>query len=369
MYSKLLLLFLALLIGLVTFNPVRISPRFICLFLMFMSFLVALFFIREDIESAATYLGYVVRWSIAFLFVILFSKERFILAYSNIAFCYSLIAIPLFVFGYLFPDYIYTLPISFNDAGTGYRHIFIYFYQGVSQWNYRNSGLFWEAGAFQVFLMLALIFESFVVKGRIYRRLCIILCMLTTFSTLGIAIVIFYMVGFLSNNYRFSYYIMPTLFAPLFLLFSPIWDVILIKFSSGHSSGSERLIGQLADIEIFTEFPVFGIGLDEYSRYFSRVAIEMGAYIPTSTNSFLGMLSLNGIVYTLIVISCYFAFFLFLKGHFGQKIFAILCLSLVLTTQGVMNQLLFICIILYGMNDISKFLIMKKHDNQEACSP
>jgi hypothetical protein len=272
---------------------------------------------------------------------------------------YSAVAIIFFIIGFIFPNYIVNLPVAFNDAGTGYRHLIIYFYQGISSWNYRNAGLFWEAGAFQVFLMLALLFESFIINGKRYRRLILISCMLTTLSTLGVAIVLVYLIAFFSKRPRLSHFVLPTICLPLFLFYAPIRDLVLAKFSSGHSSGSERLIGQIADIQIFTESPLFGVGLDNYSSYFDQIATQLGAYIPTSTNSFLGMLSLNGIIFSSVVFICYTSFFFFLKIRFELKVFIYLFFSLVLCTQGITNQLLFICLVLYGMRDILALLGMK----------
>jgi len=353
-YSSFLLLFTGLLTFIVfVLHKTTYKVNFLIFLFLIIAFLGILFFIREDFQSVSTYFGFYFRFFIAFLLVSLIDRDFFIRSYTNFFVYYGFFSLIMYVIGLIFPEFIYSLPTSYNDAGTGYRHLYIYFYQGIELWNFRNAGIFWEAGAFQVFLVLALIFESFILKGNKIRRIILILSIISTFSIIGIVILGLFVGLFLFNKKSKMAFLTPILLIPLVLTNGYIQDIMDAKFAGNHSSGNERLVGQIADIKVWTDYPLFGAGLERYEQVFKAYGYELGAEIPTSTNSFTGMMALNGLLYSLLIFTSLFLFVFSLKISLKEKLLISLIFILLLSSQGVLNQILFLCLIFYGVQSLT----------------
>lgn len=353
-YSSFLLLFTGLLIFIVfILHKITYKVNFLIFLFLIIAFLGILFFIREDFQSVSTYFGFYFRFFIAFLLVSLVSRDFFIRSYTNFFVYYGFFSLIMYIMGFISPEFIYNLPTSYNDAGTGYRHLYIYFYQGIELWNFRNAGIFWEAGAFQVFLVLALIFESFIIKGNTSRRIILILSIISTFSVIGIVIIGLFIGLFLSNKKSKMTFLIPLLLVSLVLTNGYIQEMIDSKFTGTHSSGNERLVGQIADIKVWTDYPLFGAGLEKYEQVFKAYGYDLGAEIPTSTNSFSGMMALNGLWYSLFIFSSLFLFVFSLRISLKEKLLVSLIFILLLSSQGVLNQILFLCFLFYGIQNLT----------------
>lgn len=130
---------------------------------------------------------------------------------------------------------------------------------------------------------------------------------------------------------------------------SILWD----KFNGENISGVDRITGQLADIELFLSAPIFGVGFAEYLGSFERIAYSLGAFAPTSTNSFTGLLALNGVLYSLLLFLPMFYFFIFCEIETRERVAMIAVYILLLSSQGLFNQILFLTILFYGLgNDL-----------------
>lgn len=353
-YSSFLLLFTGFLIFTVfILHKTTYKVNFLIFLFLIIAFLGILFFIREDFQSVSTYFGFYFRFFIAFLLVSLISRDFFIRSYTNFFVYYGFFSLIMYVIGLINPEFIYNLPTAYNDAGTGYRHLYIYYYQGIELWNFRNAGIFWEAGAFQVFLVLALIFESFILKENKRRRIVLVLTIISTLSVIGIVIIGLFIGLFLFNKKSKIAFLTPFLLIPLVLTNGFIQEMIEAKFEGTHSSGNERLVGQIADIKVWTDYPLFGAGLEKYEQVFKTYGYDLGAEIPTSTNSFSGMMALNGLLYSLLIFSSLFLFVFSLRISLKEKLLVSLMFILLLSSQGVLNQILFLCFLFYGIQNLT----------------
>lgn len=353
-YSSFLLAFTALLIFIVfVLHKRTFKVSFLIFLFLIIAFLGILFFIREDFQSVSTYFGFYFRFFIAFLLVSLVNRDFFIKSYTNFFVYYGFFSLIMYIIGFISPEFIYNLPTAYNDAGTGYRHLYIYYYQGIELWNFRNAGIFWEAGAFQVFLVLALIFESFILKENKRRRIVLVLTIISTLSVIGIVIIGLFIGLFLFNKKSKIAFLTPFLLIPLVLTNGFIQEMIEAKFEGTHSSGNERLFGQIADIKVWTDYPLFGAGLEKYEQVFKTYGYDLGAEIPTSTNSFTGMMALNGLLYSLLIFSSLFLFVFSLRISLKEKLLVSLMFILLLSSQGVLNQILFLCFLFYGIQNLT----------------
>jgi hypothetical protein len=314
-------------------------------FILLLLFQLGLLLIRSEYIFIKEYSGVLIRLVIVFLFTRLIHINEFKILYTKIIYYYSIISLVFYFYGVFFLKSILNLPIMYNDAGTGYRHSFIYFYQGIKLWNFRNSGLFWEGGAFVVFLTFALVFQRFYLKRNIKREIILILTILTTLSTVGYAIILLYFVSRL--NFKKLYHILLfTIVSLLAVLTHFVQDIFINKFDGKNISGIDRLTGQIVDLKLFSDSPIIGVGYTRYLTEFRELAFALGSIAPTSTNSITGLLALNGFIYTVLIFTPFFLFFW--RGHSKTlSILRLLMIVLVIISQGIFNQLIFLSLIFY----------------------
>ena len=165
-YNYLLILFLIVLLF-VVFVKSKIIKVSLFSFLFLISvtlFLLLHLIMKNSFTYMNSYFGLLARFTIAFLITQIFTFRSFIEKYIVIISIIVFISLLFYFGGILRPDLISSLPVSYNDAGTGYRHLYIYFFQGISSWNRRNSGIFWEGGAFQLYINVALLFRLFYLR-------------------------------------------------------------------------------------------------------------------------------------------------------------------------------------------------------------
>jgi len=349
-YSVSLVLFLFLLVCLSpVFRGVKFPVDSLFYLLLMASFLLILLFFRGEFDNLKEYVGVVGRLIIAYLVTVMVGKRKFIEIYTDILVFYSAFSLIMFSVGLVFLDFILSLPISFNDAGTGYRHLYVYFYQGIDTWNFRNAGMFWEPGAYQVFLSLALVFEIYFVNKSSVRKAILIAAIASTVSTIGLLVLVILSFVRLFSMKPLKSYILFAFFISVLLVFD-IFDTLLgNKLDGVNISGVDRIVGQLADIQLFLSAPIFGVGFSAYPESFKSAAYALGAFAPTSSNSFTGLLALNGFIYSLLLFLPMFAFFLRTSLKISDRVLMLAIYIMLLSSQGLFNQLLFILIMFYGI--------------------
>lgn len=157
-------------------------------------------------------------------------------------------------------------------------------YVSVIKWegSLRNCGVFWEPGAFQVFLNLALLFELFVIKrekGSFSRLALYILTIATTVSTAGLLnmclLILAYIFATGINGRQRNILILLILIALGWFLFSTeIISSIEYKFGTETGEAASNVTSRtepfLIDLEIMASNPL-GIGADRYAEELNRI--------------------------------------------------------------------------------------------------
>lgn len=141
----------------------------------------------------------------------------------------------------------------------------------------RNSGPFWEPGAFAIFLMIAIIFQYFKSKNIFVRsNLVFLIALLTTFSTTGylsffILIFLVYFLKISSVNSLISNFFVLTPITIIFFFAFQYFDFLGQKFIQDYNDASydvgSRFGSALADYKLIIENPVIGYGRDFSSMY------------------------------------------------------------------------------------------------------
>ena len=352
-YNYLLILFLIVLLF-VVFVKSKIIKVSLFSFLFLISvtlFLLLHLIMKNSFTYMNSYFGLLARFTIAFLITQIFTFRSFIEKYIVIISIIVFISLLFYFGGILRPDLISSLPVSYNDAGTGYRHLYIYFFQGISSWNRRNSGIFWEGGAFQLYINVALLFRLFYLrrfsKRDVFINLLLLSGIITTFSTIGILFLLFQLLLIFNREkliVKFTIY-----FLLFLMIFSTdfVYTLIISKFLSSSSSGSERLIGMISDLVMFFNFPILGAGFEYINTHFDRIAYSLGSQVPSSTNSITGSLAMYGLFFTMYILTPLLRLPKYISSKLVEQITAFIIILLLLSSQGVLYQLLFICLMFY----------------------
>lgn len=211
--------------------------------------------------------------------------------------------------------HLFPLRVSINhEEGivTHYTNIYI----ALLRWEgaRRNHGIFWEPGAFQVFLNVSLMFELFILKEdrKTYLRLIVLIfAIATTLSTASITNLLVLLLAYLlssdTKNKKQNLILLLSLVAISSVLFgSQVIENIEYKFGlkTGVVSGNvtSRIQPFLLDLKLMSE-NLFGVGIDRYAIELTRLKNELGMYFHSSSctqtvfGASFGIMSLMLIIY------------------------------------------------------------------------
>nr|WP_321409390.1 O-antigen ligase family protein [uncultured Carboxylicivirga sp.] len=137
----------------------------------------------------------------------------------------------------------------------------------------RNSGPFWEPGAFSGFLIIALLFNS-IRKKYLWNRknVILILGLISTFSTTGLIGLLYVIISYylVHQNVKRRIVFVPVLIVGVIYLFVSvdfIGDKIMRKLSFTDYTYNTRFKSAQKDIIDFAQSPFVGLGRAEKTRF------------------------------------------------------------------------------------------------------
>lgn len=348
-YSSFLLCELAFLIAIFFIIGPKIDLNVVAFFMAFVVLSICSMLYNESLGKSDV--GSLIRLIIAFFLVLIVDFDKFSRAYTRIMSWLALTSIFFYVFGVLL-SVNNLLPLVYNDAGTVYSHAFIYFYQGGSDWNYRNAGIFWESGAFAAFLALALILNDLKSKEYLRWQVQIFLALLLTLSSfafliLSLAMLYYVFHSAIKDKRRIESYlaILVAIGMVGYFIVPNLIDHFETKLVMTNISTLDRYVGMLADISIISSSSIFGVGYDRYFDQFEPIALSFGAVAPTSTNSYLGIAAVKGIPFAIIFTVLYLLLF-----KLKCKSSLVLTIAFLIPVfQGLFNFPLFYALVLYAV--------------------
>ena len=183
----------------------------------------------------------------------------------------------------------------------------------------RNNSIFFEPGAYQIFLNAAIFMLIFVnieissMKRWVYLTI-LVMTLVSTFSTTGYLIFAAMFVLFLlvSRDLSTSYKVLMVgvLFFALAIFSTQFYSVIFYKIDSVLSTqaitdGSDRRgLDALVDMEIF-KMHLFGVGHEKYTELFSATG-HIDSEFSASSNGITGTLAIYGLPFSLFLFSSYY---------------------------------------------------------------
>jgi len=293
------------------------------------------------IVCVSIFVGWIVCVSISQnLFLIMYGKAMMFLS------VFSLIS--LFTYE-LLPFVIKAFPIAHQNAYyVSYNLIFSVITQTGDL--LRNYGVFWEPGAFAVFLCIALWAELFFQETKLINVIIYITTIITTFSTFGLITCFMLLITYLFRNKSINNKIRNMIV--LFLFFAIVWLVlygesfineIFGKIINMNESATTRWNSIVYVGQLFLSAPVFGVGISRFLDFSEEYLSGM------ATNTFMNCIAMHGILGGSIPIIGSLRFFVKVKAPSLSKLMLFFFGILLFSTQAFEQISLFYAFVFYGL--------------------
>lgn len=295
-------------------KSIIINKRFIGIVLILCVNVVATtLFMKESTDYAIILVIFIL-----YSFVVISSVEFKLFAriYTRTMFIAGLFSILVYFCMLVFPDIIKAFPLVLNINGYAVHNVGLAYasFRGAPL---RNMGFFWEPGAFQTFLVFAMLFEIFVFQmRRKWNIIVFILAIITTWSTAGIinllvlaSIMVLYLNQGKRNRYVNVFVVLVMSATVLLWIYSnlptgmqyAVFGKVARYFgneTSSFTSASVRFDSITIPIVSFFSSPLFGVGVDGLKDAMSVRGHNM------TTNTILNWFAVYGGIYgTLMLIS------------------------------------------------------------------
>lgn len=350
---------------LINYRKIKFSMHKVIIFtlILFLSLLTHL------INSDNTY-NYSIFWialSCAFLISLAIDIDRFINVFINIIFFIAVFSLITYSLIFISPSLFSFIPVYTNSSGIeAYNSIFSVV--RISTYFNSNYGLFWEPGAYQTFLNLALYFLLFYKTNKKgFKIFIIILSILTTVSTSGyIALVLQVLIYFFVKKknkenkkitiliiFLFFIGIISVLNMPevvLFKLFgklTALFDQSLLTHSS-YESTLARTNSIEAPLEGIIENPLLGVGFEKLSF----IAREMGSMYLTATP--LNWFGLFGILFGTIFTWLTWRWTIIVSHYIPIRIFACTFLFIIMFSENYNRNAFILLLLLMSLKNLER---------------
>lgn len=320
----------------------------ICL-LLTINIIVTTFLVRESSDTAVFQIAMIL---FSFLIVCSESFYSFAAIYTKSFLITTSFSLVVYACSITLPALIERFPIIYNSNGLAVHNLGIAFVYLRSN-PIRNFSFFWEPGAFQTFIVYALLFEIFVFKLK--RKINIVIffaAMVTTWSTAGIinllilvSIIILYVNHEKKNkhlNVVVSIISVMALFFVIYSFLSPEMQYAIlgkvtsyfISESGVVTSASVRFDSIIIPFREFLSSPLWGVGNDNLKDAMQTKGHRM------TTNTIMNWFAVYGAFFGICMTYLIFKLARILAGK-SKLIFSLVILSLVLaisTEQYIRNM-------------------------------
>ena len=311
--------------------------------------------------AISSFLVLIIRALIAVLFVSLIPFQAFVKCYVKIILFLSVVS--WFSWLIILFDIQSFLP---NFSPTDERIIRNFLFFGV--WdsfvvhqNFRNSGLWWEPGAFQVFVNLAFMFLIVTKSLNLKHFVIILITILTISSTTGFVVFFLLSCAYFYKKIKFSLSLINVLYltvaiAFLFIvifLFSPNISEKFNSESGSFVSFLSRYYDYLISFNLFIDNPLLGYGFGSQLQ----IAIPYGELLlgdyeynlvkPTGADGLTMFVAQTGVFGLLFLFLFVFPKYMYKQGFFAGLMFS-MSLILMFNTENLTFTVIFMVLLLYS---------------------
>lgn len=147
--------------------------------------ILSIFTMIMNLESPYQYLIFGISIICAYCIYLSFSFTKFVFVFTRIMYFLCIFSLITFALLLSVPNVFSVFPTITNSAGLTVKNLLFSVIHNSDYFN-SNFGMFWEPGAYQTFINLALYFQLFILKDLDTRRIIVfIVTIFTTFSTTG----------------------------------------------------------------------------------------------------------------------------------------------------------------------------------------
>ena len=292
--------------------------------------------------------------------VIRYIGVNFKLAFFHIIFFVSFISL----FGYLWNILGLDIPPIYFTEQTNYsynnssRNIILFHQNGEGS---RNSGMFWEPGAFACYICLAFLFYlgniKMLFKEHLFKVVVILLALITTYSTTGY--IVLFIIGvatiYIEYSQKYGAFVLPVLvsFALIGYITYESTDFLKEKIDHQFQNASDRDEGEFGpdrlsalyfDIHYITKHPLIGNGFHSQTRFADHPELqneELG-----HGNGFSDFLASMGFL------SLMFYSFYILKYNKAHPVVFVITILILLQGEPLLNYPLFLSLPFIFIYDI-----------------
>lgn len=245
-----------------------------------------------------------------------------------------------------------------NSAGTLCNNWYLFVHiAGLD----RNLGLFWEPGAFQTFLCLALMLEVLEKRINVKKIILFLVTIITTFSTtgyIGIAFILLLAIsGNKGANNKYKYFFLFIILAISVLAYcyqdklfgngNTVFGKVTYYLDSGTineqvTSASVRVNSIVQPFFVFLSHPLFGVGYEGLNLRLYEYTHNM------NTCTFVNFFADYGIGYGLVMLGGFFKLARKLTGNKFQTIVAVLIFAVITISENYVDNSFFALLALYG---------------------
>lgn len=225
---------------------------------------------------------------------------------------------------------------------------------------HRNCGIFWEPGAFQVFLNIALVFSLFGSedKYKLLKVIILTITIITTISTNGyIALGLIYFGYIISRGMKKKLKIILLMSISIFIMMSYSLDIVIksLDYKFGLSTGmlspnvTSRVNPFILDLMIMKEYLLGIPGVDYYADILREFSIKYNLpYVSSScTHTVIG--ASLGVPFMVVALVGLYKFCSKIGNNKFSKLFVFLAITLIFSGESFLIYPLYYLIFLYGI--------------------
>jgi hypothetical protein len=312
-YETLAIFVLILAIYFTAFNHrLRLKTGYVGIALLAMVMLLIAMLVNNDSAFQLKYFSIIFRIILLATIPLAIRPHKFLKIYSEIMYIIAMLSLIIYVIILLNTGIIDAFGEIAAYGNRQYKNLYFLVIRLPVANFVRNSSIFWEGGAYQAFLVIALAFELHLYRySRKHRVLLLSVSIFTTFSTTGF--ILFLLLIFTESigrhdSVRQKIMKVGTMITLVAVIISTVTfnRVVVEKFNLENTSFAVRVASTATDIEIFKGSPLFGVG---HKRYNNLVEVkswnDYGIFLSGSVNSFTQYMAQYGIINLAILLMLY----------------------------------------------------------------
>ena len=210
----------------------------------------------------------------------------------------------------------------------------------------RNNGLWYEPGAFQIFINLAFIFGIINNKVSFKTYLLFLICIISTLSTIGIFVFLFLSIYYF--NFSIIRLTVVSSLSAILILILPFdfIDIVFSKLNFDNPSTLSRTRDFELYFNLFISNPILGAGFGD-SPLFNDLL--KSSTFGTGSNSFFALLSYTGITSLSLIFPLIYPYYI-IKFSLIRRFLLSLCFFSLFFTQNFLIIQIFTVLIMYGVD-------------------